>query len=310
MALRNIYNMTRQQYCVDSLDANSSLQLDEVDIASGGGAGSQNLASVLSLGSDAENNNISNVNNLSVNNYLICGQTEGSQIHMNTSEGTNFQIVGTSGDALVIQEYNNNSLTNEQLQIQGSTVNVGDLYSSNPVVSVLGSRGLGRVYDNLYNVPSGSGGSSVISHLSLITDITETVFIGQAIAKGFNQVDTANGVGSVPISNSNGHSQFMNNGTSEILVLIHGFMIWSPAYDPTSSRSVYFRKNGSDTDIYSQVVVPAGTLTCTTATSCVMLLQPNDYFEFMMYHNDSVVAQIPNLTGNTPGCKLTITRLL
>lgn len=308
MALANIWNQNRKQFCVNSIDANTSIQLDEVDIT-GGGAGNQNLSSVLSLGSDANNNNITNVNNLSVNNYLTLGQTEGSQIHMNTSVNQNFQIVGTSGDQLVIQQYNNSSLVSEQLQLSQGVVNVGDLYETNPVVSVLGSRGLGRIYDNLYNPPS-SGNTSVISNLSLITDITENVQIDSAVGKGFNQVDTANGVGSIPITNTNGHSEFINSGTSEMLVLIHGYMIWPVANSPTSSRSVYFRKNGNDTDIYAQTVQVAGTLTCTTAISCVMLLQPNDYFEFMMYHNDSVIASIPDLTGNTPGCKLTITRLL
>jgi len=130
--------------------------------AGGGGGGSQGLASVLSVSNDAGNQDILNVKDIFVNNYVNIGNAVGntSQIHLcfdsgNTTTGYNWQMVAsdTTTPQIDYQLYNNNALV-------GSAMTVRQLYTTfnENVISNTGAfytaNGDAVVFDSAVNFPT------------------------------------------------------------------------------------------------------------------------------------------------------------
>jgi hypothetical protein len=99
--------------------------------SSGGGGGTGNLEDVLAAGNNAGNQDILNVKNLSLNNYLNIGNAVGntSQIHFNYDTGTsttgyNWQLVAsnTSTPTIEFQLYNNNALDVTPLTVRTDAI--------------------------------------------------------------------------------------------------------------------------------------------------------------------------------------------
>lgn len=155
MSLRNLYDQSNNQYVFPTVDA-SVLEINNVPISTGG-VGTQNLQQVLNTGSDGGNQSITNLNNVSLNGYLILNRTLNT-IQLNT--GSNSWQIVSSGGSILLQNYINSNLVSSSFQIDGNgNIFLGTGSNPTPMVYVYGNRGESRVYDTLYNpVPTSDTG--------------------------------------------------------------------------------------------------------------------------------------------------------
>jgi len=160
MSLRNLFDQANNQYVFSTVDA-SVLEINNVPISTGG-LGTQNLQQVLNTGSNAGNQNITNLNGIQMNGYLQLTNSSINTVQLNTG-GNSWQLVSSNGE-FFIQNYVNSSLVSSSFQIDNDgNVLIGNTQTTTPYLYVMGGNGPGRVYDTIYNpLPSNPSGSSIV----------------------------------------------------------------------------------------------------------------------------------------------------
>jgi hypothetical protein len=154
-------------------------------VSTGGGSGSnQNLQQVLAIGNNAGNEDILNVKDIFVNNYVNIGNavSNTSQLHLcfdsgNTTTGYNWQMVAsdTVTPQIDYQLYNNNALVGSAMTVrQGFTT-----FNQNVIANMGGfftANGAAAVFDSAVNLPA------IIMNSNVNVSETKTIPYGSAIS--------------------------------------------------------------------------------------------------------------------------------
>lgn len=114
----------------------------------------------------------------------------------------------------------------------------------------------------------------------------------------------------ITVENSN--RRFRNTSLNTITLSVTGYVAWQSATTSTTKRDASVVKNGnivSGMGRLSFASIVAGTTIPSVPLSATVVLNPNEYFEVWVYHNDSSSQNIHSPTL-FPGSRLTITQLV
>lgn len=266
-----------------------------------------NLTDILEVGSDAGQNPITNLSSLTSNNVNITGATGYMNFLYNGSTAGIFHQIQGSSNQLSIKQYNSTNLLGNVLQCN-SDGSITLCY--NGVLKVKNGTTLGRVYDDTIYTPSGSGsGFSPCSLAYFNTGITQVQNIPQnsSTAINWHTPDTKNTLGNIGLT-FDGVQKFTNpvELNTTMILLVNGYASWDAPATPGCNRSIWFMRNGQQTDQYGYTSTPTTAGNATVQSfSFTIVLNSGDTMTMYAETDDSEYALINSTTS-----RIIITRLL
>jgi len=147
--------------------------------------------------------------------------------------------------------------------------------------------------------------------VSYINTVAESIESLTYTPVSWNSIDTRQSYGLTNISNVG--TSFSNYSMNVLCVSVSGYIGWDIGGTAGSSRNVYAFLNGvvADTNSclsYSSIPAPSnivGELNPVVNFSFNTILNPSDYFDIYVYHNDMEAQEI-NTQVSLPGSRITI----
>jgi hypothetical protein len=266
-SINNLNSVSCQSLNVNGTVNAQGYQINGVPISNGS---AQNINQVLTTGSDAGTNSITNLNMISVNNKI------------NMGAGNHFVFQADSSGNLNI----NNSVNRQlQLKANGDVVAsaTGNLYVTNNVTT-------GQVYDSVFNPPPSGSSVKVLAYLN---DIINTQSVTQSnLAVEWQLLDTTQQMGTADVVVSgNGNTSFQNSGSVAHLYNVSGYVTFSNTGTPGSSIAIFaVLNNGSGQTIQSRIWYDNTTIDNDYPSipfSFNVVLQPLDFFTLYAWTNSA-----------------------
>jgi len=149
---------------------------------------------------------------------------------------------------------------------------------------------------------------SKIAMLSMYTNYTQTIPTGIDTKISWYDIDRKNSIGDSELELTEINTRFINRSNTKNIYSINGYIGWNIGGIPTSSRAVFIVKNSNVS--YNQGRIgytnyQAGSDYPVTSFIGTIILNPNEYFEIHVWHNDESSQQI-NSQIDFPGSRINI----
>lgn len=150
---------------------------------------------------------------------------------------------------------------------------------------------------------------SSISVLSRYSNYTQNIPSGTNTKVSWWELDTSSSVGNTGLEISEIDSRFTNTSNKAHVYSVSGYIGWNIGASPTTVRNCYIAKSG---DVlvrlgYTSIQVNTTTAFPITNFTGTVVLQPGEYFNVYVFHNDSSTQSIND--EQLPGSRITIIKL-
>jgi hypothetical protein len=153
-------------------------------------------------------------------------------------------------------------------------------------------------------------GMSRTSVYSVYGNYTQTIVPGENTLLRWWIEDESNSLGDAKVEMQT-NDRFVNKSGKRSAYAVDGFMTWNIGATPGSSRAIYIVKNGNVSGSQGRIGYAnylAGSDYPVTSFVGTVVLEPDEYFEVYVLHNDSSSQQV-NSQINFPGSRMNIVKL-
>ena len=149
-----------------------------------------------------------------------------------------------------------------------------------------------------------------VSVYSVYGNFTQTIVPGENTILRWWIEDASNSFGDAKVDMQT-NTRFVNVSGKRSAYTVDGYMTWNTGATPGSSRAIFIVKNGNITGNQGRIGYAnylSGTDFPVTSFVGTVVLDPEEYFEVCVWHNDGSSQQI-NSQANYSGSRINIVKL-